>query len=59
MKPKNEMAAVASPVGADDRQSSNYFNNSITDFDEEIKTIEEERRNFSAKWSHRTWKRSL
>lgn len=42
MKPKNEMAAVASPVGADDRQSPNYVTDSITDFDEEIKTIEEE-----------------
>ena len=42
MKAKNEMAAVASPVGADDRQSPNYVTDSITDFDEEIKTIEEE-----------------
>ena len=46
MKPKNEMAAVASPVGADDRQSPNYVTDSITDFDEEIKTMEEESAEF-------------
>jgi RecA-family ATPase len=49
MKPKNEMAAVASPVGADDRQSPNNTTNSITDFDEEIKTMEEESTEFLRK----------
>ena len=49
MKPKNEMAAVASPVGADDRQSPNNLDDSITDFDEEIKTMEEESAEFLRK----------